>query len=188
MMSKWMTMLVLLVGCGVPVSPEETPAQIPQEAGKDMRTAGRPQAVAGRLRVGRQFWASDEGLVNRVGTWERIWDSELGTFCYPGSAEDGQLRCLPQQDASVSYFREPDCTTPVAIALSCVKPRWALRAETGMCGATPVYYRTTDKVYGDVYFNDGQKCIKVVLPATQVAWNVQYMPPTAFAPLYEGRE
>jgi|CXWL01.1.fsa_nt_gi hypothetical protein len=84
-----------------------------------------------------------------------IYDSSLGRQCYATTAGDGQLRCLPNEDAAVdAYFADAACTQPVAIQYSATggcPPRWAARYNEAECPQRVYAYRLGAQFTGQLY-------------------------------------
>ena len=96
-----LVLTVLVPGCGPRAAP------LVDTLGADAAAAHAPWASGSRLRAK----VLDGGGGAR--TFETWRDTELGVDCRFATAEDGQLRCVPDSQ-DVSYL-DPACTEPVML-------------------------------------------------------------------------
>lgn len=70
-----------------------------------------------------------------------LYDTKAQTYCYPGNAADGQLRCIPSTPAFATFFyADANCTRPlVDLSKGCTPPAFAAVVGPSACGATPYH-------------------------------------------------
>jgi hypothetical protein len=91
-------------------------------------SGGAPGGTESGSRLKARRYVATDGATQFVG-W---WDSERKENCGFARATDSKLRCLPVAVAA-SYFSDPGCTKPAALA--CEPPKYMGKAEAStLCG------------------------------------------------------
>jgi hypothetical protein len=107
------------------------------------------------------------------------YDTQLATMCYPQTANDGQLRCLPATSTFVGgYFSDAGCTTPIAL-LYCATATPAY-AEQYAANQQITMYQVTGSYGGTLYSGTPGSCNSVTLPMYS-AYTLAALAPSTFA-------
>lgn len=135
----------------------------PELGGGDLVALHERELGEGRLAL--RLRESDDGMRVPLG----LRDRTLAADCRPGVRDDGTVRCEPDADTEVSYFRDPACSQPV-VAVHAEAPVPVLARMDGPSGCTD-YYAVGEAVATTLYQRQGDTCMAQVLVP----------PPQAFA-------
>jgi hypothetical protein len=137
-MKTWTFLCLALAGCYHAETITADPS-VASQAGSGGATAGSggasgsgsggaPGGTESGSRLKARRYVATDGATQFVG-W---WDSERKENCGFARATDSKLRCLPVAVAA-SYFSDPGCTKPAALA--CEPPKYMGKAEAStLCG------------------------------------------------------
>jgi len=142
---------------------------------------GRPGVYQSGSRIRMKMLNTPDGAKMFWGTYDSQ-RAEDCNFTFPSS--DGVVRCLPSA-ASLSYFGDASCSTPVAIALACAPPKYVTAPYTFTgCPNTLVtgaIYNAT-QLSGSLFSKSGTACIAAQVPAGYAIYGVSgpEIPPATF--------
>jgi hypothetical protein len=148
---------LLLAGSGLACSSSSSDAP-------DAATApGEPiPLMASGTRLRAQVLSSADGMQR----FQRWFDDELGVPCSTHTAEDGQVRCLPETSWSTTYFADADCTERVAYLLACSEELTSYArvlpppSDPPSCDSPTGFsvYEVGELRHGEVYVANGDTC------------------------------
>lgn len=159
---------------GFPMNAFPVGAEIPPAAFAAGFTIGAA-AGAGRLRTLVTGVAAQ--AVPRGG----FFDTELRLSCASELASDGIRRCLPQTDATGTFFADGACAIPlVSRPVGSEPPGYALVRTTGVCPVRTAVRRVGAAFRGQIFGSDGAgRCTARMYPADRSLFNVGPEAPAA---------
>ncbi|HTB71956.1 MAG TPA: hypothetical protein VK762_01870 [Polyangiaceae bacterium] len=113
--------------------------------------AAKADPVSGS-RLKTQYWNGADGSKQAM---SGFYDSMLGETCYPSTASDGQMRCMPGM-AGVSSFGDSGCTQSLALVVGCgTTPKYASQSVAATACNRPqtTYYALGSPFNGSMYYS-----------------------------------
>ncbi len=132
-------------------------------------------------RVQLAHYTADDGL--RYRDPYALYDSQMGTRCYPTTLPDGSIRCIASGGYIDTYYSNAGCSTPIDLAevyrgpASCSAPvppayaRKSIAPQPGTCTYSTEVHQVTTVHSGPVYSGSPGSCT-VYTPYEGILYNV----------------